>query len=226
MNQRASIELVDSDFGGISVSKLTGRQSIEGGKDIEIDGQVSGAAPRVLAILDAAGVKPESLGSQILLDGRLRGDIDMVMPVGESLNGRVLIEADNLTVSSAHLSEQFTEVSGKAEFRLHDGLYTDLLSGRLLGSPVEAIVTIAGGVTDVRGKARLQSQHINQMARLGLNDRQLYGQSDWIVRWRGENQGWKLSAETDGRGLGSRLPHPLGKEPQTPGNVVLDLHIT
>ena len=223
VNQRASIDLVDSDFGGISVSKLTGRQSIESDKKIEIDGHVSGAAPRVLAILDAAGVKPESLGSQILLDGRLRGDIEMIMPIGESLNGRVLIEADNLTVSLAHLGEKFTEVNGKAEFRLHDGLYTDLLSGRLLGDPVEAIVTIAGGVTDVRGKARLQSQHINQMAGLGLNGRQLYGQSDWMVEWRGENQQWKLSAETDGRGLGSRLPHPLGKEPQTLGNVVVDL---
>ena len=222
-NQRATIELVDSDFGGLSVSKLRGRQSIDGDTSIEIDGQLTGEARQVMTILDAAGAKPESLGSEILLDGLLRGDFDLVMQMDKRLEGRLLIEADDLTVSLPNLGKRFTEVKGTAEFRPHDGLYTDLLFGKLLGDPVEAIVTITGGVTDVTGKARLQTQHINQIAELGFNNEQLYGQADWIVRWRGEDQQWRLSAETDGQGLGSRLPHPLGKEPQAHGHVVVNL---
>ena len=64
----------------------------------------------------------------------------------------MVIEADDLTVALSELSEPFTQVNGRATYRLDDGLYTERLSGNLLGDPVEATVTVSAGQADFVGQ--------------------------------------------------------------------------
>ncbi len=223
VDQLADIELRDADFGGLNILKVTGRQSNDDEEKIEINGQLSGEVSKVLSILDAAGTKPETLNEDVLLDGGLQGNVNLTVSKNKQLEGNILIETDDLTIALSNLSERFTDVRGSAHYRLHDGLYTDLLSGKLMGDKVEAIITVADGVTDINGNARLQTRHINQLIGLGFSDEQLYGEADWNINWREENDQWKLLVETDGQGLGSRLPHPLGKKPALSSPVIINV---
>ena len=223
VDQLADIELRGADFGGLNISKVTGRYNNDDEEKIEINGQLSGEASKVLSILDVAGIMPEALGGDVLLDGGLNGNVNLTVLKNKQLEGNILIETDGLTIALSNLSEQFTDVRGSALYRLHDGLYTNLLSGKLMDDKVEAIVTIAAGVTNVNGNARLQTQNINHLIGLGFSDQQIYGEADWTINWREEDDQWKLLVETDGKGLGSRLPRPLGKEPALPSPIIINL---
>lgn len=226
VSQRARIEFVNPDFGGLSVSRVVAKQDKDDGRRIHIAGQLSGEASVALEILDQAQVKPDSLGSEILLDGLLRGDVNLTVPIGEPPEGKVVIDADDLAVAISELSEPFSHVSGRAEYRLNDGLYTERLTGQLLGDVVEATVTVAGGQTDIVGQARLKTANISQLISLGFDESQLFGEADWSIVGRGKDQEFVLSLETDGLGLGSRLPEPLAKEDDQIGRIVVNLNST
>ena len=224
VSQRARIEFANPDFGGLSVSRVVARQHQDDGRRIDIKGQLSGEASVALEILDQAQVKPDSLGSEIVLDGMLRGDVTLSVPIGEQPEGTVVIESDDLVVAISELSEPFTQVKGQAEYRLNDGFYAERLAGQLLGDSVEAAVTVADGQTDVVAQARLKTANISQLISLGFDETQLYGEADWSIVGRGKDQEFVLSLETDGRGLASRLPEPLAKEPDQIGRIVLNLN--
>ncbi len=339
VSKRARIEFANPDFGGLSVSRVVARQNKDDGRRIDIKGQLSGEASIALEILDQAQVKPDSLGSEILLDGMLRGDVTLSVPIGEQPEGKVVIESDDLVVAISELSEPFTHVKGRAEYRLNDGLYTETLKGELLGSPVEARVTITNDQTDIRGRGRVQSTdairlldnagikpdllgteillegslladvqleiptgkraqgvviiesedlaitlaelmapitgvrgraeyrlneglytevltgqllgdpveatvtiadgqttvvgqgrlrtaNVSRLMSLGFDESQLYGAADWSILGRSTDQGFLLSLETDGRGLGSRLPEPLAKDADQIGRIVVNLNST
>ena len=339
VSKRARIEFVDSDFGGLSVSRVVATQDKDDGRRIHIDGQLSGEAPVALDILDQAQVKPDSLGSEILLSGLLRGDVSLSVPIGERPEGKVVIESDDLVVTISELSEPFTHVKGRAEYRFNDGLYAETLKGELLGSPVEARVTITDDQTDIRGRGRVQSTdairlldnvgikpdflgteillegslladvqleiptgkqaqgvviiesedlavtlaelmvpiigvkgraeyrlneglytevltgqllgdpveatvtiaggqvtvigqgrlstaNVSRLMSLGFDESQLYGAADWSILGRSTDQGFLLSLETDGRGLGSHLPEPFGKVAEQTGRIAINLNGT
>ncbi len=224
VSKRARIEFVQADFGGLAVSRVVAKQNKDNGRRIDIAGQLSGEASVALEILDQARVKPDSLGSEILLDGMLRGDVALSVPIGERPEGKVVITGDDLAVAISELSEPFTHVKGRAEYRLNDGLYTERMTGQLMGDPVEATVTVAGGQTDVVGQARLKTANISQLISLGFDESQLFGEAEWSIVGRGKDQGFVLSLETDGQGLGSRLPEPLAKKEDQIGRIVVNLN--
>ncbi|MGB2318314.1 MAG: YhdP family protein, partial [Litorivicinaceae bacterium] len=223
VSKRGRVEFLGPDFGGLAVSRVVAKQDKDNGRRIHITGQVSGEATDVLAILDEAQIKPDTLGSEVILDGRLRGDVSLTVPIGERPEGQVVIEADDLTVALSELSEPFTQVNGRATYRLDDGLYAERLSGNLLGDPVEAKVTVSGGQTDFAGQARLKTSNLSDLISLGFDESQLFGEAEWSIRGRGNDQGFQLSIETDGQGLGSRLPHPLFKETDQVGDIQVSL---
>jgi len=223
VSKRARVEFIGPDFGGLNVSRVVAVQDREDGRRIHITGQLSGDANDALAILDEAQVKPDTLGSEVILDGRLRGDVSLTVPIGRRPEGQVVIEADDLTVALSELSEPFTQVNGRATYRLDDGLYTERLSGNLLGDPVEATVTVSGGQADFVGQARLKTTNLSDLISLGFDESQLFGEAEWSIRGRSNDQGFQLSLETDGQGLGSRLPPPLFKETDQLGDIQVSL---
>ena len=338
-SKRTRIEFVDSDFGGLSVSRVVATQDRDDGRRIQIDGHLSGEAPVALNILDQAQVKLDSLGSEMLLNGSLRGDVSLSVPIGESPEGKVVIESDDLVVTISELGEPFTHVKGRAEYRFNDGLYTETLKGELFGNPVEARITITNDQIDIRGRGRVQSAdairlldnadikpdllgteillegslladiqleiptgkraqgvvtiepedlvitlaeliapitgvrgraeyrlneglytevltgqllgdpieatvmsedgqttvvgqgrlrtaNVSRLMSLGFDESQLYGAADWSILGRSTDQGFLLSLETDGRGLGSHLPEPLGKDADQTGRIVVNLNST
>ena len=211
VSKRARVEFIGPDFGGLNVSRVVAVQDRKDGRRIHITGQLSGEASVALEVLDEAQVKPDTLGSEVILDGTLRGDVSLTVPIGERPEGQVVIEADDLTVAFSELSEPFTQVNGRATYRLDDGLYTERLSGKLLGDPVEATVTVSNGQTDFVGQAHLRTINLSDLISLGFDESQLFGEAEWSIRGRGDDEGFQLSLETDGQGLGSRLPPPLSK---------------
>ncbi|MDC3058184.1 DUF3971 domain-containing protein [Litorivicinus sp.] len=223
VSKRARVEFIGPDFGGLNVSRVVAVQDREDGRRIHITGQLSGEASVALEVLDEAQVKPDTLGSEVILDGTLRGDVSLTVPIGERPEGQVLIEADDLTVAFSELSEPFTQVNGRATYRLDDGLYTERLSGKLLGDSVEATVTVSDGQTDFVGQAHLRTINLSDLISLGFDESQLYGEADWSIRGRGDDEGFQLSLETDGQGLGSHLPPPLSKETDQVGDIRVSL---
>ena len=199
MSKRARVEFIGPDFGGLNVSRVVAVQNRVDGRRIHITGQLSGEVAVALAILDEAQVKPDMLGSEVTLDGRLRGDVSLTVPIGESPEGQVVIEADDLTVALSELGEPFTQVNGRATYRLDDGLYTERLSGNLVGDPIEATVTVSDGQTDFVGQARLRTNNLSNLISFGFDESQLFGEAEWSIRGRGNDQGFQLSSRPMGR---------------------------
>ena len=52
---------------------------------------------------------------------------------------------------------------------------------------------------------------------------QLFGEAEWSIRGHDNDPGFQLSLETDGQGLGSRLPPPLSKETDQVGDIQVSL---
>ncbi|HAY55068.1 MAG TPA: hypothetical protein DCY28_04475, partial [Gammaproteobacteria bacterium] len=136
VSKRARIEFNESDFGGLLVTRVVAMQAAEDARRIDIDGHLVGEAFDALAILEQAGVKPDALGSAVKLDGRLSGQVSLAVPIGGDPSGAVNIASEDLTVELAQLAEPLMQVTGRAEYRLNDGLYTDRLVGQLMGDPV------------------------------------------------------------------------------------------
>lgn len=223
VSKRARIEFNESDFGGLLVTRVVAMQAAEDARRIDIDGHLVGEAFDALAVLEQAGVKPDALGSAVKLDGRLSGEVSLAVPIGGDPSGAVMIASEDLTVELAQLAEPLMQVTGRAEYRLNDGLYTDRLVGQLMGDPVEARVTISDGQTEIIGQGRLKTSNVARLAQLGLGEDQLFGSADWSIVGRGDDQSFIVSLETDGRGLGSRLPYPLAKDEASIGRVAVNL---
>ncbi len=226
VSKRARVEFIGPDFGGLNVSRVVAVQDREDERRIHITGQLSGEAAVALEILDEAQVKPDTLGSEVILDGRFHGDVSLTVPIGGRPEGQVVIKSDDLTVALSELSEPFTQVNGRATYRLDDGLYTERLSGKLLGDPVEATVTVSNGQTDFVGQAHLRTINLSDLISLGFDESQLFGEAAWLIRGSGDDEGFQLSLETDGQGLGSRLPPPLSKETDQVGDMRVSLTST
>jgi len=226
VSKRARIEFLNPDFGGLSVSRVVAQQTDNDARRIDVKGQLRGQASDALNILAQAEVKPKELGSDILMEGMLSGDVSLSIPIGDRPEGSVAIEATDLVVALAELSEPFTNISGRAEYRLNDGLYTEQLTGKLLGDPVEASVTVSDGQTDIVGRATLETSNILKLVPLGFDESQLLGSADWSVVGRGDDTGFVLSFETDGRGFESVLPYPLSKDANDIGRIAVNLTST
>lgn len=223
VSKRARIEFNEPDFGGLLVPHVVAKQAAEDIRRIDIEGRLMGEAFDVLAVLEEAGVKPEALGSSVKLNGRLSGDVELTVPIGGDPSGRVIIESEGLTVELAQLGEPLIQVIGRAEYRFNDGLYTDRLAGQLMGDPVEAWISISDGQTEIVGQGRLKTSNIASLAQLGLGEDQLFGSADWSLVGRGDDQSFIVSLETDGQGLGSRLPYPLTKDEASTGRIVINV---
>ncbi len=226
VSKRGRVEFLGPDFGGLAVSRVVAKQDKDNGRRIQIAGRLSGEASIALDMLEQARVKPDALGSEIVLDGMLRGDVTLSVPIGERPEGKVVIESDDLVVAVSELGEPFTHVKGRAEYRLNEGLYTKRLTGQILGDSVEATVTVAGGRIEVVGQGHLQTANVSHLISLGFDESQLYGKAVWSIVARSTDQGLVWSLETDGQGLGSRLPEPLGKTEDQIGRIVVNLNST
>ena len=55
-------------------------------------------ASTALQILDAAGVKPDAIRSGIELEGTLKGDVRLEIPIGQRPEGYVVMETQDLSV--------------------------------------------------------------------------------------------------------------------------------
>ena len=146
---------------------------------INIRGDLSGEASTALQILDAAGVKPDAFRSSMTLEGTLKGDVHLEIPIGQRPAGYVVLETQDLSVTWEDLSEPIRQIKGRAKYRLNKGLHTDVLTGQLLGDPVEARIKILDGVTDITGKGRIRSINFSRLAQLGLTEKQLFGSGEW-----------------------------------------------
>ena len=93
----------------------------------------------------------------------------------------------------------------------------------MLGDPVEARITVLDGVTDITGKGRIRSINFLKLAQLGLTEKQLFGSGEWSFNASVRDDSSFLSLETDGIGIGSALPYPLGKDPETIGRININL---
>ena len=222
-NRRASIDFQKSEFGGLFVNRVVAWQPSEYSSLINIRGDLSGEASTALQILDAAGVKPDALRSGIELEGTLKGDVRLEIPIGQRPEGYVVMETQDLSVTWEDLSEPITQVKGSARYLLNEGLYTDVLTGQLLGDPVEARITVLDGRTDITGKGRIRSVNFLKLAQLDLTEKQLFGSGEWSFVAGVRDDSSFLSLETDGAGIGSALPYPLGKDPETIGRININL---
>ena len=133
------------------------------------------------------------------------------------------METQDLSVTWEDLREPITQVKGSARYLLNEGLYTDVLTGRLLGDPVEARITVLDGRTDITGKGRIRSVNFLKLAQLDLTEEQLFGSGEWSFVAGVRDDSSFLSLETDGAGIGSALPYPLGKDPETIGRININL---
>ena len=124
--------------------------------------------------------------------------MSLTVPIGERPEGQVVIEADDLTVALSELGEPFTQVNGRAMYRLDDGLYR-ALKWQLTGDPVEATVTVSGGQTDFVGQARLKDKQSVGSDFPRVDESQLFGEAEWSIRGRGDDQGFQLSLRPTGR---------------------------
>ncbi len=222
-NRRASIDFQKSEFGGLFVDRVVAWQPSEYSSLINIRGDLSGEASTALQILDAAGVKPDALRSGIELEGTLKGDVRLEIPIGQRPEGYVVMETQDLSVTWEDLREPITQVKGSARYLLNEGLYTDVLTGQLLGDPVEARITVLDGRTDITGKGRIRSVNFLKLAQLDLTEEQLFGSGEWSFVAGVSDDSSFLSLETDGAGIGSALPYPLGKDPETIGRININL---
>ena len=210
-NRRASIDFQKSEFGGLFVDRVVAWQPSEYSSLINIRGDLSGEASTALQILDAAGVKPDALRSGIELEGTLKGDVRLEIPIGQRPEGYVVMETQDLSVTWEDLREPITQVKGSAKYLLNEGLYTDVLTGQLLGDPVEASITVLDGRTDITGKGRIRSVNFLKLAQLDLTEEQLFGSGEWSFVAGVRDDSSFLSLETDGAGIGSALPLPAGQ---------------
>ena len=222
-NSRVHIDFQEPEFGGLCVNRVVAWQNPENSSLINIRGDLSGEASTALQILDAAGVKPDALGSDISVEGTLKGDVRLEIPIGQRPEGSVWMETQDLSVTWKDLSEPITQVKGHAEYRLNKGLYTDVLTGRLLGDPVEARITVVDGNTDVTGKGHIRSVNFSKLLRLRLTEKQLFGSGDWSFTAGVRHDSSVLSLETDGAGIGTALPYPLDKDPNKIGRININL---
>jgi len=222
-NRRARIDFQKSKFGGLFINRAVAWQPSEYSSQINIRGDLAGDASTAIKILDAAGVKPDALGSQIALEGPLKGDVRLEIPIGQSPEGSVFVEAQDLSVTWENLNEPITQVNGRAEYRLNDGFYSDVLTGRLGGDPVEARITVLDGETDITGKGRIQSFNLSKVAQIGLTEKQLFGSGEWSFTASVRDGSSLLSLETDGLGIGTTLPYPFNKDPDTIGRIKITL---
>ena len=224
-NRRARIDFQKSEFGGLFINRVVAWQPFEYSSQINLRGDLVGDASTAIQILDAAGVKPDALGSKIALEGSLKGDVRLEIPLGQRPEGSVFLEAQDLSVTWENLNEPITQVRGRAEYRLNEGLYSDVLTGRLRGDPVEARITVLGGETDITGKGRIRSVNFSRFAKIGLTEKQLFGSGEWFFTASASARDGSslLSLETDGVGIGTALPYPFDKDPDTIGRIKMTL---
>ena len=222
-NRRARIDFQKSEFGGLFINRAVAWQPSEYSSQINIRGDLTGDASTALQILDTAGLKPNAFGSQIALEGLLKGDVRLEIPIGQRPEGSVFMETQDLLVTWKNLNEPITQVKGRAEYRLNEGLYSDVLTGRLLGDPVEARITVLEGETDITGKGRIRSANFLKLAKIGLTEKQLFGSGEWFFSAGVRSGSSFLSLETDGLGIGTALPYPFDKDPDTIGQIKVSL---
>jgi uncharacterized protein YhdP len=222
-DRRAHVEFQKSEFGGLFVNRVVAWQPSAYGSQINIRGDLLGEASRALQILDAAGVKPDAFRSSMTLEGTLKGDVHLEIPIGQRPAGYVVVETQDLSVTWEDLSEPITQIKGRAKYRLNKGLYTDVLAGQLLGDPVEARITVLDGVTDITGKGRIRSINFSKLAQLGLTEKQFFGSGEWSFNASVRDDSSFLMLETNGIGIGSALPYPLDKDPDTIGRININL---
>lgn len=222
-NRRAHVDFQKSRFGGLFVDRVMAWQPSEYSSQINIRGDLSGEASTALQILDAAGVKPDAFRSSITLEGTLKGDVHLEIPIGQRPAGYVIVETQDLSVTWEDLGEPISQIKGRAKYRLNKGLHTDVLKGQLLGDPVEARITVLDGVTDITGKGRIRSINFSKLAQLGLTEKQLFGSGEWSFNASIRDDSSFLMLETDGVGIGSALPYPLDKDPDTIGRININL---
>ena len=222
-DRRAHVDFQESEFGGLFVNRVVAWQPSEYSSQINIRGDLSGEASTALQILDAAGVKPDAFRSSMTLEGTLKGDVHLEIPIGQRPAGYVVLETQDLSVTWEDLSEPIRQIKGRAKYRLNKGLHTDVLTGQLLGDPVEARIKILDGVTDITGKGRIRSINFSRLAQLGLTEKQLFGSGEWSFNASIKDDSSFLMLETDGIGIGSALPYPLDKDPDTIGRININL---
>ena len=157
------------------------------------------------------------------LEGTLKGDVHLEIPIGQRPEGYVVLETQDLSVTLEDLSEPIKQIKGRAKYRLNKGLQTDVLTGQLLGDPVEARITVLDGKTDITGKGRIRSTTFSKLAQLGLTEKQLFGSGEWSFNASVRDDSSSLMLETDGIGIGSALPYPLDKDPDTIGRININL---
>ena len=222
--KRAHVQLKRPEFGGLQVSEVTVAQTRDDPQVLSIRGGLTGAAQTALDVLEAAGIKPEALGRDVIFSGQLRGDVDLLAPIeGESTRGTVQIETDDLTLAVNGLKEPINALSGRATYDLSQGLQARGLTGSLLGDAITADVTADRDGVQVKATGRLQTVNVSALAGLGFSEELLTGASDWQAEVTQQDGRVRVLLRTEGVGLESRLPYPLGKPAEMPGPIVVEL---
>lgn len=223
-NQRVSVDLKQTDFGGLAVSAVAAQQDRLDPRLIRVQGQLIGGVDQVVHVLDSAGVKPAALGRDVILSGQLSGTVDLRIPLEGRPEGTVKIQSEDARVAFAGWSQVLTEVQGALIYQLGGGLSARSLSARLLGEPISVDLDTAEQGLVGTATGRFSGEHALALAGIPAPAGRLSGQSDWVVSLRSAGDALSIRAKTTGVGLVSQLPMPLDKpEAETVGPIEVDL---
>lgn len=223
--KRARVQLTSAEFGGLTVRDVDVRQTDADAGLLSIRGALSGDAETALRVLDGAGIKPDALGRDVIFDGRLTGQVDLLAPVeGAAPRGIVAIETEDLTVGITGLNEPITGLVGRAEYNLESGFRASSLSGALLGDAITLDVVADDDGVEVQAAGRLATQNVSQLVGLGFSEALLSGVADWTAKIQQQSGLLQVLLQTDGVGIESQLPFPLTKSAATPGAILVELN--
>lgn len=209
----------------------------EPGLTLAVEGQMSGSSEAALNLLKnspVATLAGDAL-AQLDLKGAMNGSIALRVPLAEGgaswQEVAAVVEANQLHMPQLNLA--FTNVTGELRYSNETGLTSPGILAHLWGEPISAQIVSDQQGNRITARGPVQVTALNQwLKRPELN--YAYGRADveaivYLPSFKNPaDRALHVEFKSDLRGLGAKLPTPLGKQPADPlpfhGAIRLDKH--